>query len=600
MDDQVRTARSHHQPGRFAALTRQALRPSIAAIAVLAAFPAVGWAQDFERVIPIPPPPQPAPQVQAPPPPPAPGHDKTVLAPALRGLVFVPALSSVEPRGVDPAYVSSGVVSPGLPLLSTPQFRATVAAFIGQPLTRSGLEQITAAVQQTYVAAERPFLEVSVPEQNIQNGIVQVVVTEYRLGEVTVSGPDHFSDSLIRRYGNLRPGEVLTLPRMRRALDDFNQNTFLSVDAVVQPGATTGYSDVVVEASDRRPIRVYAGYDNQGVPNLGRAEWNVGFNAGNVFGAGHILSYQYTRSLTGRYQSHSFSDVIPMHGGTRLLLFGAYAKQKPEIAFGFGSEGHSAQLSGRFSHRLEDIGGASQTFQIGLDYKNTNNTLEFQGFRLLRTDVDIVQIPFIYNLSIPDDWGRTDIENLAVFSPGDVTVHNGDADIRRLVPGSDATYGYDRLTVTRTTHLPGDATWIVRGLAQIASTNLPYSEQVGAGGLGTVRGYDSNTALGSEGYLFSTELRAPPFSLVRLLEPNTPVRDSLQLGVFWDYADLDQRRAFPDLLASRTQLSSVGFNIHYSMENAFVVQFEIGHQLREAPGADERHTLAAVVLSLSF
>jgi len=287
-----------------------------------------------------------------------------VLAPALSGLVFVPGLTSFEPRGVDPSYVADrSIAAPGLPLLATPEFNARLAPFLGRPLTRSALEQITSAVREAYIDVERPFLEVSVPEQNIQNGIVQIVVTEYRLGEVRVSGADHFSDSLIRRYGNLQPGEVLTLPRMRRALDDFNQNAFLTVDAVVQPGQTTGYSDVVVEARDQRPFRVYWGYDNQGVPNLGRAEWNVGFNAGNLFGAGQIFSYQYTRSFSGRYQSHSFSDVIPMHGGTRLLLFGAWAKQKPEIAFGFGSEGHSAQLSGRFSHRLEDIGSASQTIR---------------------------------------------------------------------------------------------------------------------------------------------------------------------------------------------------------------------------------------------
>lgn len=570
------------------------------ASAVLVAAPAAVRAQDFERLIPVPPPPRPAPQIQTPPAPPAPAGDRAVLAPALNGLVFVPGLTSFEPRGVHPDYVADrSIATPGLPLLATPEFAARLEPLLGRPLTRSGLEEITSAVREAYIDAERPFLEVSVPEQNIQNGIVQIVVTEYRLGEVKVSGAKHFSDSLIRRYGNLKPGEALTLPRMRRALDDFNQNAFLAVDAVVQPGQATGYSDVIVEARDERPIRLYWGYDNQGVPNLGRAEWNVGFNAGNLFGAGQIFSYQYTRSFTGRYQSHSFSDVIPMHGGTRLLLFGAWAKQKPEIAFGFGSEGHSAQLSGRFSHRLEDIGSASQTYQIGLDYKNVDNNLEFQGFRLLRTNVEIVQIPFVYSLSIPDAWGRTDIENLAVFSPGDITVHNSDEDLRALVPGSDATYGYDRLTITRTTRLPGDVTWIVRGLGQIASTNLPYSEQIGAGGLGTVRGYDSNTALGSQGFLLSTELRTPAFSFARLLERDSPVRDSLQLGVFVDYADVDQRTAFPDL-RSGAELASIGFNIHYNLEDAFAVQFEVGHQLRRAPGADDRHTLAAVVVTMGF
>ncbi|MBO9709081.1 MAG: ShlB/FhaC/HecB family hemolysin secretion/activation protein [Caulobacter sp.] len=573
---------------------------SAAILIALLGTPAFAWGQDFKRVIPIPLAPAAPPTFPAPPPAPPPTSDPTVLAPALNGLVFVPGLASFEPRGVRPDYVASGVVTTGLPLLSTPAFKAKISPFVGRPLTRSDLEQITAIARQTYVDAERPFLEVSVPEQNVQNGIVQIVVTEYRLGEVKVSGAKHFSDEVIRRLGNLRPGETLTLPRMRRALDDFNQNPFLSVDAVVQPGAATGVSDVVVEAKDRRPFRAYAGYDNQGVPNLGRDEWNVGFNAGDLFGQGNIFSYQYTRSVSGRYTSHSFSDVQPIRGGARLLLFGAYATQKPEIGFGFGSEGHSAQLSGRFSTRLPDYRRLSQTLQVGVDYKSTDNNLDFSGFRLLRTEVAVFQIPIVYSLSVPDKWGRTDIENQAVFSPGDVVSHNGDQDMRRLVPGSEANYVYDRLTVTRTTFLPKGASWIVRGLGQVASDNLPYSEQIGAGGLGSVRGYDSNTLLGSKGFVLSTELRAPPWEVLRRLKKNSPVRDSLQLGVFWDYADLDQVTPFPDLIASGAQLQSIGFNVHYKVADAFSVQLEVGHQLRAAPWADEQDTRAAVVVSIAY
>ena len=561
--------------------------------------PAVGHAQSFERVAPkLPAQPQ-TPPVEAPPPPPTVTQDQTVLVPRLNGVVFVDGPAGLQPRGVDPVAVPAGVAARGLPLLSGPEFAAKVRPNLDRPLTRAGVDALGNLVREAYRAAERPFIDVSVPPQNVQNGIVQIVVTEYRLGAVTVTGNQHFSTRQILGMSDLKRGDVLTLPALRKDLDGLNQNPFLAVSAMMKPGQETGESDLILVARDQRPVRFYVGYDNQGVRSLGRDEWNVGVNWGNVFGTGQVFSYQYTRSFSGRYSSHSASDVIPLNGDHRISIFGAYASQRPEIATGFDSQGHSAQISGRFVSGLTSAPNRKQNLQVGLDYKRTDNNLEFSGFEILDTNVELVQVLLAYNLTLTDRRGQTVIDNTLVYSPGDITKYNTDEAIRQLNPFSGETYGYDRLAVTRTTSLPKDFTWIIRAMGQLASRDLPYSEQIGGGGLGVVRGYDPSTALGSEGVVLGTEVRLPAFSPLRLFDKNASGQDQLQFGVFWDYAEVSEPDPLPDL-PKRVKLESVGVNAHYSFGQRFSLQLEIGSQLRDAPGETKRDAQAAVVALIGF
>lgn len=555
--------------------------------------PILAQAQDFEHVAPKLPSVAPPPKVAAPAETTPASQDRTLLIPDLKGVVFVGALSAVQTAGLGPEAAPGGVTAQDLPLLNDPEFLARVKTYVGRPLTRADLDAVVRLARAQYRLAGHPFMDVTTPPQNVQRGVVQVVVTEYRLDQIEISGNRHFSDGLIRRLGGLESGELLTLPRLREALDDYNRNPFMAVSAVAKPGQVTGQTDIALQVEDRAPYRIYAGYDNQGARTLGRDEWYAGFNLGNLWGQGHILSYQYTRSVSGRYTSHSLSDVIPIDRDNRLWVFGAYATQRPDIGSVFDSEGHTSQVSARYIRDLPRFSALTQSLQLGVDYKRTDNDLEFLGFRLLDTSVVVAQIPITYTLSAPDRHGQTVVENLLVVSPGDITRYNDDASFRQLVPYADANYYYDRLSVTRTTLLPREMTWIVRGMVQSASDNLPYSEQVGGGGVGAVRGYDPNVALGSQGVLASTELRFKAFGVL------PGVDDRLQLGLFVDYADLSQRHPFPDLPDGAT-LASVGFNLHYDINRYFNLQLEVGSQLRRAPGADDRKTQVALITTLSF
>lgn len=550
----------------------------------------------------------PAPVVALPPSTPAPSAGEAgnvTLLPALKGLVFVAGAQALKAQGL--ADTGAGVSAPQLPILNDPQFQAQMKAHLGQPLRTMDMQQVRDQTKAWYVAHQHPFVDIVVPPQNISSGVVQVVVSEYRLGEVTVTGARYFSSSLVEKPLDLKAGETIALPRLQTNIDRLNENPFLSVDAQFQPGAAPGTTDLVLRAKDRLPVRVYAGYDNQGVPTLDEREWNAGVNWGNVFGTGQIASYQFTRAFNGRFQSHSVSDVITLDHADKLLVFGNYAQLRSTADFGLfrlDSIGHSAQASVRWVRTLPRWEGLTGHLQLGYDYKFTDTDAQFNEIRLgPPSAMETHQFPFIYDGAEVDRLGSTSLENDLIYAPGRWSARDSDAAFQALVAGSKAEYVYDRVSVTRTTRLPADLSIVARAILQRSSAILPNSEQLGGGGVGSVRGYFPDTALGSNGELGSLELRSPAFSPSSVL--GRAVGDQAQVGVFYDYASLRQpyypKLTFPSAGNGTMpqDLASAGVLAHYAVGRFVDLNFDMGWQLRKTADEARLGNFAAVAVVFS-
>ena len=548
-------------------------------------------AQAYDRVAPRVPAPQEAPTL-TPPPAPVAGTDSTApVVASLGGVVFLSSMQAVATTGA--AAPAGGIDTAAVPELTDPGFAARIAPFLGKPLSLADLDRVRALALAWLRAHGRPFADVTVPPQNVSGGVVQLVVTQYRLGRVSVEGARYFSPALIGRRSGLRSGQTLALAPLQGDLARLNQNPFLTVDAIFKPGVRPGETDITLAARDRLPLRVYAGYDNLGVRSLGVGEYDLGINWGNVFGTGGILSYQLTRTISGRYTSHSVSHSMPLAWGDQLLVFGSYASSRPRLPDIFNDVGHSGQASFRYVRRFGGGGRLTQDIQVGFDFKTTDNNLEFAGFQVFSTEAEVDQFPIIYDGTLTDRLGQTAVQNILVLSPGGLTGNNTTVALAALVPGARARYVYDRLLVTRTTRLPAGFVSITRATGQVASHNLPNSEQLGGGGVGSVRGYFADTALGSNGVLASQEVRLPAFGLTRWALPGSRVGDQMQFGAFVDFAHLTQVTPIPDV-QRRVTLLSAGGNVHYSIGRHLDVQADLGWRLKRTQTAPRRGAYAQI------
>jgi hemolysin activation/secretion protein len=567
--------------------------------------PTLAHAQAYRRIAPREPAPAGMPAVTAPAAqPPLPASDAVVVQ-DLKGLAFLPGMAAFKSAGLPTG--TAGISAAGLPLLGLAGFTEQISPYLGRPASFATLNAIARAVSDWYRRHDHPFVFVNIPPQNVSAGVIQIVVTEYRIETVKVSGNKWFSSSLIEKESGFAAGQALDLDSVRSSLAWLNSNPFRSVNAEFAPGHAPGTTDITLATQDRLPLNVYSGFDNQGVPSLGRAEWNLGGSWGNLFGLDQILAYQFTRSVSGRYNAHSLSWTIPLPWRDKLLVFGSYARERPDLGADgayFNETGHSGQASLRYVHTLPTLvlgerTRLSEDVQIGYDFKTTDNNLEFGGQQVFAARADIHQFPLIYDATLTDPLGQTELQNQLVLSPGDLSGTNNKTAFETLVPGSSARYAYNRIGLTRTTFLPRGFSWTARILGQVSSRNLMYSEQLGLGGQGSVRGYYTDTALGSKGVLVSNELRTPAFSLGRIANLHLPVPDAEQFGVFWDYGHVSQVTPIENAV-NEADLSSVGLDLRADIGRYANLVLDVGWRLRAAPDSRARGGFVDVSLTMRY
>jgi hemolysin activation/secretion protein len=494
-----------------------------------------------------------------------------LLTPVLRGLVFVADPSAVKSDGVS----DEGVQLAAVPLLDTPAFREKLASRLGRPLTLDGLNAITREALLALRAADRPVVDVVAPQQNISTGTIQILVAEGRLGEVRAEGNRWFSAESLTREVSIAPGASIPGSVLMDDLAWLNQNPFRRVDLVFARGEGAGETDVILRTQDRRPWRVYAGYDNSGTPLTDEDRLFAGFNLGDVFNVGHQLNYQFTTSPdVEKMVAHSASYVARLPWRHTLTVFGSHAESRPDIPL-FDLEGVSWQLGLRYRVPLRSWRGIEHAVTAGVDFKRSDNDLAFGGAAVFAQSVDVAQLVLGYEASLPDSLGATSLGLTVALSPGGIGGRNDDVDYTSVRADAEARYAYARLTLERITKLPASFAWVVRGEAQVASTNLLGSEQLGFGGASSLRGYDEREANGDSGFILVNELRGPSFAVIKGVE------DRLTPLAFIDGGVAVIKDPLPGEEHTR-ELLSAGVGLRYTMATWLTAQADYGWQLRDS------------------
>ena len=556
------------------------------------AFAGAAGAQDFDRIAPKPVLPPGATPVegarQAP-------RDTAIRVKALAGIVFLTDSQSVRKEGAAPV---AGLDVSRVPELQTEAFGARMSKYLGRPVSLASIDDLVREVVAYFNDNDRPFVVVVAPEQDITGGILQVVVIEGRVGEVRVLGAKTFDERIYRNAIGLKPGDAILKRRLDADVDFLNRNPFRDVSLLLEPGKAVGTTDVTLRTRERAPLRLYAGFDDTGIDETDNQRLLFGVNWGNVFGLDHQLSYQYTASPDfDTFRAHSATYFAPLPWRHFVTVFGSYADTKSRVPAPFALDGNSRQLGLRYEIPLEKIRGYSHSVIAGLDYKRTNNNLEFGLTNVSATSAEIFQGVLSYQGNLGDLSGTTSFTGTIFYSPGGLSGKNKDINFQALRAFAESEYVYGNMQLQRITRLPREFSWHFSAEAQIADGNLLGSEQLGAGGYASVRGYDERQANGDQGYLIRNELRTPAFSLGAPL----PGKEAqLQLLAFLDYGMVRNKRLLPGEDRS-VELASAGLGSRLSIDQNVSARFDYGWQLKDSgiPGGP-RNSRAHFSLLVSY
>ena len=387
---------------------------------------------------------------------------------------------------------------------------AMVADLIGSERTLAELEagagRITAWYRANYYVVASAYL----PAQDIKDGVVVINVLEGRVGELRVDNQSRISDTRVNGYlGGIKSGEVLQSKPVDRSLLLLGDTPGVGVArASLQPGASVGTSDLIVELTPSAPYSGKVELDNYGNRYTGENRLGGSLAINSPLKLGDQLSLRAL--ISDQNLSHArLAYQLPV-GNSGLRLGAAYSDTRYKL----GKEFAALQAHGTTS--------SSSLFAvypfIRSQVSNLSGTLTLEDKKLTdRMDVANTSVDKRVQLANLGLAGNIqDALNRAAVSSFNLSLVSGrlsmDADSLTQDTGptsanSNGTFARLAYSLSRQQRITDSNTLSLALSGQQANKNLNSSEQFSLGGANGVRAYPQGEGVGDQGWLANVELR---------------------------------------------------------------------------------------------
>jgi hemolysin activation/secretion protein len=487
----------------------------------------------------------------------------------------------------------------GVTKFSDAEMQALVKSDIGRELTFADLDAMTARVTKFYRDRGYFIARAYLPQQNLGEGTLEILVLEGHIGKVDVkynsTGP-RIAQSQLRGLVQdaVPPSKPVTVSGLERGMLLENDLPNMTARATLIPGASVGTSDLVLEANE-------AGWfshdtieaDNAGSRYSGTGRLGGSANLVSPAGLGDLLSARILTSFDGfNYGRLSWTTPVTATG-LKLGVSGTYTNY-------------------RLGGSLEPIGdhGDAQIYSIFSVYPIVRSRF----FNLYETNT--YEYKALYDSSNEGEISDREIKVVSLGLNGDetdtlngggLTTFSGTLGIGHLnileggsAAAADAitaqtagSYRKVLLSGSRQQHVVGNWTVYASLSGQYASKNLDSSESFTFGGPSGVRAYPVGEAPADEGLLSTVELRYNMQAPAHL--------GSLQYQLFYDNGEVRLHKdpwgtyvssGAPD----RYVLSSAGIGANLYREDSLFVTAAVAHKIGHNPDpglndtdADGRH-----------
>jgi hemolysin activation/secretion protein len=418
----------------------------------------------------------------------------------------------------------------GNTVIGKEQLESITEPYIGQALALPLLESAAQAVTDYYRKKGYTLALAYVPQQDVTFGVVELAVLEGRIGDITVSGNKYYSSSFIKgHFAQAMEENVARNNSLERGLLLLNEYPGLKTSATLEPGKSSGATDVHVTAQDKRPLHFMLDTNNYGFNNISRYRFGAGVEVGNMLVDGGTLTLN---GIMGNHPNQllfgmaNYSMPIGVHG-TKLVIGGSNGK------FAVGAELEALQIRGRITtgdiavthpfikSRFQNLLG-----EVGFSAKNNKLTL----LDNLIGDDAIRALKFGVNWDRLDLSGRWYASVYGFQGLGQFLGGMSDNSAQSTRQGADNRFTKATLAVGRIQSLGHNVLLVVKGSGQVTIGPVVVIEQMLLGGPDSVRGYQLGERFVDEGYTLSAETRIP---LIQSLMP-TALKET-QGAIFIDY-----------------------------------------------------------------
>ncbi len=507
-----------------------------------------------------------------------------------------PSLDIAPKRAVKPiAGVKVNVTGfrfSGLTVVSEERVQPLIQKFIGPDRTFEDLQGAADAVSE-YLQQQGYFVaQAYLPEQRIEDGVIELAVLEGRLANVRVDRDPGVpvSQGIIEGLlSPLAPGTVMHRDVVERALFLVSDLRGLSVRSIVEPGPTPGTSNLVVKVSAGRRVDGLIEFDNHGSRFTGEHRLGGGINFNSPFGRGDLLSFRGLLGVPGGGKDLDFGRISYLspvgNFGTKLGV--AYLR----LNFHLGTSSFEALNQSGRSEVISVFGlhPVIRTRNLNLFAQASFDAREFEDNRqavsivsnrktklgtisLVGDSRDTFVGGGINNFSLGYTAGRLEIEN-----PNELA-----ADQSALGLRTAGRYSRFNGSITRLNSITQNVVAFVSYSFQRADQNLDASEKLGLGGPNGVRAYAVGEATSDESQFFTAEIRAG-------IPQITFLPGNVAASVFYDIASgkLNKNPPPNPLNPDNTRtLQGAGFGLTWARQDDFLVRASLAWRLSGHPLSD--------------
>ena len=150
-------------------------------------------------------------------------------------------------------------------MISDERLFAVIDLGEGKDVNMSILNTMADKITALYATEGYLLTRVFVPNQEIADSTVEMVISEGKINEVLVQGNKKLSaEELKERMRRVQDEPVLREQALERVLLELNEMMGVNVRSILKPGDLPGTSDLVMDVTESRPYTLSFDSDNFG------------------------------------------------------------------------------------------------------------------------------------------------------------------------------------------------------------------------------------------------------------------------------------------------------------------------------------------------
>lgn len=417
---------------------------------------------------------------------------------------------AADPAAANAAKVLvKSVLITGNQEIPTAELLALVSSLVGSVQTLAQLNAAARRITGYYRSQGFAVARALLPAQDITSGAVTISVIEGRVSLTRVANATRLPDAVVGSYiGNVKPGDVVRSSQIDRGILLLQDTPGVaSSRATLQPGASVGTSDLLVEVTGASLLSGSATLDNYGSRYTGQYRLGGNFGLASPLGRGDQLSFSALTAGPGlsfgrlSYQLPAGSDGLRVGAAyfdTRYRLSREFASLDAQGSANSTSIFAAYPFIRSVTHNLSGTAAYESknlTDRVNATSTTTDKKVRVSSLGLTGSLQDALWGGGISSADLTLVMGRLNISSPGAFAI-DAASANTDGRYSRTA------YGLNRLQrITDNTQLA------VSLNGQRASKNLDSSEKFSLGGVNGVRAYPTGESSGDEGFKGTVELR---------------------------------------------------------------------------------------------